>query len=351
MKRIIKKNILAAVAVVGIVGQAFAGNPQRAGSAGASELLINPYARSSGWADVSLGAVRGSNSFFVNIAGLSFIEKTDIRFENTQWLVNTGIQINSLSFIQRVSDNGVLGVAINGFDYGEWEVTTATQPDGTSGVIKPAAIVINIAYSQKFTESIYGGINIKAYNSSISNMKTTGLCFDAGVQYIPENNDAWKFGITLKNIGPALKYSGDGSSVILPVPTFGTSYTQAWDGKTATFELPTQLAMGLSYDFTLAEDHRLTAAGAFTSNSFEKDFFQVGAEYSFKEVFMVRGGYKIYNQGGDDLRPALTGLTAGFTAQLPLSKENKGSFLGLDYSYRATNPFQGVHSVGIMVGF
>ncbi len=346
-----KKYIIAAVGILGLVSQTYAGNPQRAGSAGASELLINPFARSAGWADVNLGGVRGSNAMFVNIAGLSFVERTELKFDNTQWLVGAGIQINALTFVQRVGSNGVLGIGITGFDYGEWEITTANQPDGTSGVIAPSAVIINVGYSQKFTESIFGGVNIKSYGAQISNMKTMGLLFDAGVQYIPEKNDTWKFGITLKNIGPSLKYSGDGASIILPVPTYGTSYTQAWDGKSATFELPAQLSMGLSHDFLLGEtgDNRITMAGAFTSNSFEADYFQVGGEYGFKEVFMVRVGYKIYMLSAGDLKSAITGLTAGFTAQLPLNKD-KGSFLGLDYSYRATNPFQGVHSIGITVG-
>lgn len=349
--RSMKKYIIAAVGVLGLMSQSYAGNPERAGSAGASELLINPFARSAGWGEVSLGGVRGSDALFVNVAGLSFVERTEIRFDNSQWLVGAGIQINSLTFIQRVGDNGVLGIGIVGFDYGEWEITTANQPDGTSGVIAPRAMIINIGYSQKFTESIYGGINIKSYNSQISNMKTMGLMFDAGVQYIPEGNDAWKFGITLQNIGPALKYTGDGSSIILPVPTYGTSYSQAWDGKSANFELPTKLAMGISYDFLIGEeqDHRVTAAGAFTSNSFEADFFQLGGEYGFKNVFMVRMGYKVFLIDSDDLKSALTGLTAGFTAKLPLNKD-KGTFLGIDYSYRATNPFQGVHSVGLAIG-
>ena len=54
MKRFYKY-LIATVALVGFIPQAFAGNPQRAGSAGASELLINPFARSSGWADVNIG--------------------------------------------------------------------------------------------------------------------------------------------------------------------------------------------------------------------------------------------------------------------------------------------------------
>ena len=39
--------------------ESFAGNEQRAGQAGASELLINPWARSSGWAGANIAGVRG----------------------------------------------------------------------------------------------------------------------------------------------------------------------------------------------------------------------------------------------------------------------------------------------------
>jgi len=253
-----------------------------------------------------------------------------------------------LTFLQRVGDNGVLGLGVNGFDYGEWEITTATQPEGTSGVISPSTLVLNIAYSAKFTESIYGGVNIKAYSSKISNMSTVGMCFDAGVQYIPEANTDWKFGITLKNIGTNLEYRGDGSSVTLPAPTFGTTYTKSWSEKSARFELPTQLAMGISYDMHIGEAQRLTLAGAFTSNSFESDFFQVGAEYGFKQIFMVRAGYQIWGDADGGQNSAIGGFSGGFTFQVPISSENN-SVLGIDYSYRDTNPFSGVHSIGINV--
>jgi hypothetical protein len=46
---------------------------------------------------------------------------------------------------------------------------------------------------------------------------------------------------------------------------------------------------------------------------------------------------------------ALTGPTAGLTVNVPLAKKDSGkdSKLGIDYSFRATNPFSGVHSVGV----
>src|ERR1051325_10779183 len=64
----------------------FAGNEDRAGSAGATELLINPWARSAGWGGVNIAAVTGSESSFLNIAGSAFVKKTEFSFTQTKYL-------------------------------------------------------------------------------------------------------------------------------------------------------------------------------------------------------------------------------------------------------------------------
>ena len=65
------------IALAGLVSAtALAGNKDRSGSAGASELLINPWARSSGWASAGMSSVKGLEATFVNVAGLAFTSKT-----------------------------------------------------------------------------------------------------------------------------------------------------------------------------------------------------------------------------------------------------------------------------------
>jgi hypothetical protein len=54
-----------------------AGNPDRAGGAGATQLLFNPYARSFGYGGVNTASVKGLESFYLNIAGLANSEKTE----------------------------------------------------------------------------------------------------------------------------------------------------------------------------------------------------------------------------------------------------------------------------------
>lgn len=319
---------------------AFAGNPQRAGSAGASELLINPWAGSSGLASSNISTVRGLESTFMNIAGLAFTEKTEVGFSNTQWLVGADISVNSGALAQRVSDVGVLSISVQSFDYGEWDVTTEDLPEGGAGTISPSALTFALGYSQMFTTNIYGGVNIKVYNSNISNLNAAGVAIDAGVQY---HEGDYHFGVTLKNVGPSFGYTGDGLDLALPVPQGG--YAQSFSSRSAEFELPTQLAIGVGYDWHIVRDvHRISFTGMFASNAFEKDNYLLGAEYGWRDWFAVRAGYRIDDNRADGrTTSALAGPTAGFSVNAPLGSSTN---FKLDYAYQLTNNFGGIHTFG-----
>ena len=72
MKQInnIRKVIIVFYFLLFTISHSFAGNPQRAGQAGASELLINPWARTSGWGGSNVAGITGLESQFSNVAGL-----------------------------------------------------------------------------------------------------------------------------------------------------------------------------------------------------------------------------------------------------------------------------------------
>ena len=74
MKKIFR--IFTVVALVALLAtqSAWAGNDNRRGTAGATELLINPWARSMGWGGVNVANVRGLDAMFNNVAGLAFIK-------------------------------------------------------------------------------------------------------------------------------------------------------------------------------------------------------------------------------------------------------------------------------------
>lgn len=338
------KYIACGVMIAGSVGILQGGNPQRSGSAGAPELLINPWVRSGGWSSVSVANVSGVEASFLNIAGTAFTEKTEVAFTNTQWLVGGGISINAAGLNQKVGENGVMSANFVSFDYGSWTRTTVNNPEGGIGEVSPSTAIIGLGYAQKFTQSIRGGVNIKIYNTALVDLNVTTACVDAGVQYVTGKREQVKFGITLRNVGPAANYEGDGQSITLTAPQGG--FAQAYEEKSADFEIPATLAIGGSYDWDF-DQQRLTLAGAFQSNSFEKDQYTLGVEYAMKEMIAARVGYTVLdNRSYDVTTTVFTGLSAGISLDVPLSKNND-NMLGLDYSYRATNTFQGVHSFGL----
>jgi len=350
--------ILTAV-LAGIIfsGNVFAGNNDRAGQAGASELLINPWARSSGWADANVAGCRGLESQFLNVAGTAFTRKTEMLFHYTNYLSGTGIGIGTFGFSQKVGASSVLGFGIMSMNFGNIPVTTTDLPEGGIGFFKPQMLNIGLSYAKGFTDHIFGGMNLKVINEAIPNARAAGVALDGGIQYVAGKMNNVKFGISLKNVGPKMQYSGDGLSFRTLIDNGTVSgINMNVNEKSAAFVMPSQLNIGGSYDYymgdTATKNNRITMAAAFTSNSFGKDQVKVGLEYGFKNFLMVRAGYlyEITNKDNsytDIARTtAFTGLSAGFTMEVPLSKE-KGSTFGLDYSYRATNPFNGTHTIGV----
>ena len=329
----------------------FAGNEQRAGQAGASELLINPWARSSGWAGANIAGIRGVESMFSNVAGLAFTEKTELIFSSTSWLQINGFNeavsnISAFGFAQKVGESGVFGLSIMNMSFGDIEITTVENPDGGIGVYSPSFMNIALSYSKIFSNNIYGGMTVKMISEQISNLGANGIALDAGIQYVTGVKDNFKFGISLKNVGPRLSFTGDGLSFRAQTDP-NNDYNQTIEVRSSELELPALLNIGMSYDINVLR-HRLTGACTFTSNSFQKDQYRLGGEYSYREMFMVRLGYT-YEDG---IRTPLTRTTAlrgpsgGFTIELPMGNANT---FGLDYSYRHTDPFQGSHTIGARI--
>ena len=78
--------------------------------------------------------------------------------------------------------------------------------------------------------------------------------------------DNLKFGISLKNVGPRMSFSGDGLSFRNYVDP---NYEMTVEQRSSEFELPALLNIGTSYDFNL-NLHRVTAAGTLLLILFKK---------------------------------------------------------------------------------
>lgn len=354
-----KKYILQLMSITALFGsmQVMAGNPDRAGGAGATQLLINPYGRSAGLMGSNTASVRGIEAFHFNIAGLAYTNRTDMGFSRVTYLQGTDVYINNLTLAQSLGSGSVLGLNINQFDFGSIPITSESQPDGTLGTYSPQVLNIGLAYAKKFSNSITGGLKLTVISEGISSVTAGGVGLDAGVQYQTSlvsskkaiKKEDFRFGISVRNIGPNMQYSGSGLSFRSINAVTGADRRALMGSE--SFNLPALVHIGAGYDMRLDSKktetyyHRLTAHGNFNYNAFSANITTVGLEYAFKETVMLRGAYGYQDKITDknDYYTQYYGFSAGAGFVLPISKT--GTRMAIDYAYAPTRVFNGIHNL------
>jgi len=342
----------------------FAGNKDRAGQAGAGELLLNPWGRSGGLFGLNCANVSGVEAMKLNMAGLASVKKTEIGIAHTRYLAGTGMSISDVAIAQNLGDIGVLGVNLMSFGYGEIPITTTSSPEGGIGTYKPNFLNLSVGLGHTFSKNMTAGFSATYINQSISNIRASALGFDAGVQYTNGKRDNLHLGIAIRNVGTNLRFSGDGFSFNGKTPDLSTELTVAQ--RPEKFSLPSQLSIGVGYDFYLDENktvaaegdekstmpkHRLTPVVSFISNAFSSDWIGAGIEYAYRERFMLRASYRYETDITDkDLTPTFfTGLAAGASFQTKLGENSNAPGIGIDYGFKMTNISNGVHTLGLRI--
>jgi len=330
---------------------AFAGNPDRQGESGAAELLLNPWARSAGLHSMSTSSVSGVEAMRINIAGLSRINKGELVIGNTRLYDGSTLGINALGFATKAGKNGAFGISLVAMDFGEIKVTTNNQPEGTGGTYSPSFFNIGLGYAYTYENKISVGILVRAISETLPDVSASGFAIDAGVQYVSGDKNEFKLGIALRNIGSPMEFGGEGLSFRTDAPDAAPNYEITVNQRAEDFELPSLLNIGLSYDFYFGETNFLRGIVNFTSNAFARDDIGVGAEFSFRDIVVIRGAYKIALDAGDGVRDNIyTGLAGGVSVDVPLKRADN-RLVGIDYAYRATTPFRGTHNFSLRLGF
>src|SRR5690606_32440916 len=85
MKKLIKGTALA-VCALSVSMSAMAGNKDRIGQAGATELSINPWAKSTGVFGMNTAYVGGLDALKTNVAGLALVDKMEVAVAHTRYL-------------------------------------------------------------------------------------------------------------------------------------------------------------------------------------------------------------------------------------------------------------------------
>ncbi len=117
----------------------------------------------------------------------------------------------------------------------------------------------------------------------------------------------------------------------------------------ASFELPSQLLLGVSYEKRFADMYKAVLISTFQNNNFKNDEYKLAAEFSFKDLLFLRGGYSFYASSTEDISDEeqnLYGPTFGAGINM-----NIGIMVSVDYAYRQVRYFDPNHVFAIKIGF
>jgi hypothetical protein len=330
---------------------AFAGGENRAGTNAAPELLIPVGARDIAVGGSMIATTSGIEAIFWNPAGLARTKfSSDAMFSYMNYIADIGIDYFAIG--ATFEGFGSLGLSMKSVGIGEINVTTEDQPDGTGQKFTPSVFNMGLTYSRMLTDRISVGATATLISERFDRVSATGFAVSAGVQYVGlAGFSGLSIGVAVKNIGPQMKFDGDGllrqgnvDDVLRP----GSFYKVS----AASFELPSTIEFGVSYAYTPAEMNVFNFHGVFQSNNFMGDEYKLGLEYGYDNTFFVRGGYNISENMKDnssqlsDNNIYIFGFTAGAGVHYPLGSLD----LTFDYAFRAVKFLENNHVFSLKVG-
>ncbi len=326
--------------------QLFAGGQNRAGTSAAPILTIPVGSQYIAMGGANVSNVRGLEAIYWNPAGVALSNHTaDAIFSYRQYIADM-----SMNYVAASGDLGigVVGISFRSLNVGDIDVTTMEQPDGTGEILSPTYFVLGFTYSNFLTDQISIGVNANLINESWGRVSANAFSFDFGVEYQNAFNlPNLSLGVAVKNLGSSMQYSGSGLTIqaVDPNSARGLTYYKV---EPASFELPSTIALGLSYKREINEENSISIAGSFNNNNFSYDNYSFGAEYSFQDLVYIRGGYKFAADASDDTPDIFEDFSAGIGINFgSISDVN----IRLDYAYIPVKFFDTNHTFTIGMGF
>src|SRR5690554_5110415 len=345
---ILLKRILLVIVIFALAaGEVFSqGGQDRAGTSAAPELRIPVGGQYLAMNGAAVAIASGLEAIYWNPAGV-YHTNTDASalFSYRSYIADMSMSFAAVS--GNFGEFGTLGISFRDLSIGDINVTTMDQPDGTGEIISTTYFVLGLTYSKLLSDRVSIGANINLINESWANVSATGFSVDAGVQYRDLFVSGLAIGVVVKNLGGAMQYDGSGLIVQATDPNSERGQT-FYKVTAASFELPSEIALGVSYTRALNEENYLSISGAFVNNNYAFDDYKVGLEYSYKNIAFLRGGYLFSPQATDERMNIWEDSTLGVGLNL---KEFSTLDISVDYAYIPVQFFDANNTFSIRVNF
>jgi len=276
-----------------VVGNTFAQSRDvsKRGTVAASFLSNSQGARATGMGSAFVSISDDASAIYWNPAGLAKLQGSGAMFDRTSWFAD--VNYNFVAGYVNLSGMGTLGLSFTSSEYGDMQVRTIDQPEGTGELFSATDAVFALSYAMNLTDNFSIGFTPKIVYQSIWKMSSTAIALDLGVQYVTPF-DGIILGMSISNFGTKMKLLGTSNLVLLDLDTKTSGNNDKIPGNIQTDEwaLPLNFRVGLGYNFKITDENKITLAVDALHPSDNYESLNVGAEYGFKDFLFLRGGYK-----------------------------------------------------------
>ena len=291
MKLLFRILFISLILCTTIVSQDFVSDVSKKGTSAASFLSISQGAKASSMGSAFVALADDQSTLYWNVAGIADIKGAGVLVEHTNWIAD--INYNYLAATYSIGDYGTIGLSFLSSDINDLDVTTVDDPEGTGETFSVADVVFGLAYAMKLTDNFSIGFNSKFIQQKIWKMSANAIALDLGVKYVTPF-DGIVLGMSISNFGTQMRMDGNSALILYdPDPnSTGNNGKIPANLQTDSWDLPLIFRVGLAYKAIETDYHRITVAvdALHPSDNFES--INIGGEYTFNDMFSVRGGYK-----------------------------------------------------------
>ncbi|MDU1891519.1 MAG: PorV/PorQ family protein [Dysgonomonas sp.] len=236
---------------------------------------IETDARVAGFGGAGVALDANAFSLYRNTAGIIFAEpskKTAVSYGlSSLYGDNT---LHTVGGYYRLNETHALTAGVRYFKADEIQNTN----DGlTYTSVKPYDMIIDLGYARKMTDELSLSTNLRYVHSKVNEgpgiKNGKSIALDLGLYY---RKDAYSAAVTASNLGMLVDYG------------FGE------------YRMPANVKAGGAYRLSVASDHLITGSleGRYNFMPSDFTFFSggVGAEYMFRKMVAVRGGYNLSSE-------------------------------------------------------
>jgi hypothetical protein len=330
-----KKVFLIALALLMVASVTLlAGSGDRLGTAGAQELRIPVGSRGVSLGGSMVASASGVDALFWNPAGAADLHGTEAMFSHLDYFADMNVEYVALC--TNIEGIGTLGASVKVLSVGDILRTTWDDQQGISGeTFNPTFSVVGLTFARRFTDRVSFGATAQFVNEKVEQVSAHGVAVDFGFTYTPYWRGL-KFGVVVKNLGPQMKFEGSNFDVtVRPPDSDPNATTKQLSTENNAFELPSSVQFGVAWNVlnnSADLKNKFELSSTFQSNNFSQDEIKGGAEYSYNDMFFLRGGY--VGSGQNDY---MFGPSLGAGLKLRWSQTH----ISFDYTWQKTDFFTG----------